>query len=170
MADQPQQTQQIISIRRRLLMMTIIQLFMGHYRSFFLDDEDREAVDQGILMSHDLPMWHTISNLAITLPVASSPVYFRVKGTTGPNGRDFWELYHANLPDDDSANGFKANYRMRLSTFNAIVKGLATHEKFPLTAHNTIHPIIQIAAVLWRFSNLHFGYRMAKIHLGVSHG
>lgn len=93
----------------------------------------------------------------------------------------WWSITHPNLLDTPEYNDygrvvrestFKEHYRINLNTFEILVNLLSATEEFrgsALSAH--AWPVWkQVAIVLWRFSNTHFGYRMAKDKFGCSHG
>ncbi|OAD68359.1 hypothetical protein PHYBLDRAFT_173357 [Phycomyces blakesleeanus NRRL 1555(-)] len=67
---------------------------------------------------------------------------------------------------------FKEHYRITLSTFETLVNILLGTELYRRCDESElVRPVWkQIAVVLWRFSNTHFGYRMAKNKFGCSHG
>lgn len=106
----------------------------------------------------------------LVLPIFSSPVFLRAKRVPRVRGQVFWEYQHPSLPDDDSAGGFKAHYRLNRTTFNELMARLSTHPVYQFEAHNAADPAVQIGCVLWRFANAHLSYRQAEVLLGISHG
>ncbi|CAO3587183.1 unnamed protein product [Absidia cylindrospora] len=86
------------------------------------------------------------------------------------NNNHYWDVTHAELNDDDeSPRSYKANYRVNRDTFNWLVNTLSVHPAY--NTNGSQHPVyIQVACVLWRFANAHFGYRMASIQMSISQG
>lgn len=95
----------------------------------------------------------------------SSPIHFRLIKNKG-----YWSFTHDNLRDDDKTQSYKAHYRMKKATFNQLIEILDQHSAFDLKAHNSTPTYMQVAVVLWRFSNCHFGYRMMEATLGFGQG
>lgn len=95
----------------------------------------------------------------------SSPVYLRLVKNKG-----YWTYTHPNLKDDDNTQSNKAHYRMKQRTFDNLVQVLEQHPAFDLKAHNNTPAYMQIAVVIWRFANCHFGYRMVEATMGFSQG
>ncbi|KAG1468603.1 hypothetical protein G6F56_003736 [Rhizopus delemar] len=94
---------------------------------------------------------------------ASPQIYFARERRRRKDRMDFTEQYwlqkHISLEDPTFENpvltfNFRDHYRINRSTFEVIVNKLE----------------IQIAVVFWRFSNCHYGYRIAEMTLGVSAG
>lgn len=93
----------------------------------------------------------------------------------------WWRITHPNLRDDPRLNEdgsavreytFKEHYRINRNTFEILVNLLCETKEFRGSVYSEISwPIWkQVAIVLWRFSNTHFGYRMAKDKFGCGHG
>lgn len=95
----------------------------------------------------------------------SSPIHFRLIKNKG-----YWTYTHANLKDDDRTQSYKAHYRMKKATFNSLVEIMNEHPAFMLKSNNSTPTYMQVAVVIWRFSNCHFGYRMMEATLGFSQG
>lgn len=85
--------------------------------------------------------------------------------------REYWTITHPNLNDDDGPNSYKAHYRINKRTFVALVNIMMNSPHYLGSQTSGGYPIyVQVAIVLWRFANCHFGYRIAKVFLGVTHG
>ncbi|KAG2201841.1 hypothetical protein INT47_004398 [Mucor saturninus] len=84
----------------------------------------------------------------------------------------YWTIEHPNLSDDrNSRHSYRAHYRVNKSTFEWLVNRLsrcATYIESSLRGGYSVE--IQVACVLWRFANTHFGYRIAETHLGITAG
>lgn len=104
----------------------------------------------------------------------------KVSGNNG-TARQWWTIVHPSLSDTPliDMNGravkestFKEHYRITLSTFEMLVNARRETEPYAnISEEDNPWPVWkQIAIVLWRFSNTHFGYRMAKEQFGCSHG
>lgn len=93
----------------------------------------------------------------------SSPIHIRLVKNKG-----YWEYTHDNLRDDDRSQSYKAHYRMNKTTFNSLVQILDEHPAFMLKSNNRTPTYMQVAVVLWRFANCHFGYRMMEATMGFS--
>ncbi|CAO3654615.1 unnamed protein product [Mucor hiemalis] len=85
-----------------------------------------------------------------------------------PKNTGYREYVHANLRDDNSTQSFRAHYRMNKTTFQKLVEVLEEHPAYQLRAHNATPTFIQVAMVLWRYSNNHFGFRMSQATMGFS--
>ena len=105
----------------------------------------------------------------------------RRRSNDGRTERQWWTIVHPSLtgepPLDSSGRAvrestFKEHYRVTLSTFELLVNELSETEQYAnLSERDTNWPVWkQVAVVMWRFSNTHFGYRMAKEQFGCSHG
>ncbi|OAD75504.1 hypothetical protein PHYBLDRAFT_166744 [Phycomyces blakesleeanus NRRL 1555(-)] len=93
----------------------------------------------------------------------------------------WWRITYPSLGDtphiDDigrvvKESMFKEHYHITLSTFETLVNILSGTEPYRRCDESELAwPVWkQVAVVLWRFSNTHFGYRMAKDKFGCSHG
>ncbi|KAL0087496.1 hypothetical protein J3Q64DRAFT_1885461 [Phycomyces blakesleeanus] len=86
----------------------------------------------------------------------------------------WWTIDHPNLTDEETGErAFKTHYRITRSTFENLVnllKNTAAYSRFTDEQRSTWNVAQQVAVVLWRFCNTHFGYRIAKATLGVGHG
>lgn len=102
--------------------------------------------------------------------IASSPAYLRAARIPRVKSTDYWDVVHPNLPDNDGAGSFKAHYRMYRSTFNSLAERLSTHPVYQSTVPNAYPVYIQIACVLWRFSNSHIGYQVMSVQMNISEG
>lgn len=81
----------------------------------------------------------------------------------------YWIQKHPFLKTDE--NLFKTHYRVTVSTFNWLVERATEAPEYSGSQlRNGIPVEIQIALVLWRFANTHFGFRIAEVNLGVSAG
>lgn len=81
----------------------------------------------------------------------------------------YWIQKHPFLKTDE--NLFKSHYRVNVSTFEWIVRKASEAPEYAGSQlRNGIPVEIQIALVLWRFANTHFGFRIAEVNLGVSAG
>ncbi|KAG2206970.1 hypothetical protein INT47_008439 [Mucor saturninus] len=95
----------------------------------------------------------------------SSPIHLRLIKTKG-----YWSYTHDNLRDDDRTQSYKAHYRMKKATFNKLIEILDQYSAFNLKTHNSTPTYMQVAVVLWRFANCHFGYRMMEATLEFGQG
>ncbi|CAO3583500.1 unnamed protein product [Absidia cylindrospora] len=102
--------------------------------------------------------------------MAGYPGLFRGSFTRRANNNGYWNITHPNLNDDDnSTNSYKAHYRVNQSTFNWLVNTLSTHSVYNTNGlQDDVY--LQIACVLWRFANSHFGYRMVSVNMGIAQG
>jgi hypothetical protein len=82
----------------------------------------------------------------------------------------YWTYVHDNLRDKSGPQSYKAHYGMNKVTFDYLVSALSDHPDFQLQAINATSTYIQIAAVLWRYANCHFGYRIFEATMGFSQG
>lgn len=93
----------------------------------------------------------------------------------------WWTITHLNLTDEPLINSdgtvvrestFKEHYRIKFNTFETLVNILSITEPYRIfDERDSAWPVwTQVAVILWRFSNTHFGYRMAKDKFGCGHG
>lgn len=84
----------------------------------------------------------------------------------------YWLVTHPNL--DNILNGrksYRAHYRINKGSFNFLVDRLSRLPQYAGSIARGGYSVeIQVACVLWRFANTHFGYRIAEVTLGVSAG
>ncbi|CAO3665555.1 unnamed protein product [Rhizopus stolonifer] len=109
---------------------------------------------------------------------ASPQIYFARKRRKRKGRMDFTEQYwlqkHISLEDPTFENpfptfSFRDHYRINRSTFDAIVNKCMSCSQYAGSILHGETPVeIQIATVFWRFSNSHYGYRIAEMTLGVS--
>ncbi|KAG2193587.1 hypothetical protein INT47_007390 [Mucor saturninus] len=119
---------------------------------------------------------HRIINDVQFMIFMGSPVHLTEGMTTGTrlsgNTYHWWTHRHPHLHDGRGIDSFRAHYRINIRTFNFIVMVLKQEPEFAASDerdNNVSHPVwMQVAIVLWRFSNTHLGYRMAGERLGVS--
>lgn len=79
----------------------------------------------------------------------------------------YWLEKHPIFSEED----FKKHYRVTKTTFEHLVSELSNCSEYVGSILRGGYPVeIQLATVLWRFSNTHFGYRIANVHLGVPAG
>lgn len=80
----------------------------------------------------------------------------------------YWLEKFPALVDDDSSNSFKAHYRVTRRTFDWLLRELKQcGEYLGSQMYGGYAGELQVACVLWRFSDTHFGYRFAYTHLVV---
>ena len=85
----------------------------------------------------------------------SSPIHFRLVKNKG-----YWQYTH------DKTQSYREHYyRMKKATFNSLVEILGRHPAFQLRERNSTPTYMQVAAVIWRHANCHFGYRMVEAML-----
>ena len=111
---------------------------------------------------------------------ASPRIYFERERRRRVDRMDFTEQYwlqkHPSLQDPTDENpfstfAFRDHYRVHRYTFNKIVdKCIGCPEYTGSILRGRIPVEVQVATVLWRFSNCHYGYRIAETTLGVSAG
>lgn len=67
-------------------------------------------------------------------------------------------------------DSFKSHYRISLQVFNLLVDELAQLPEYTGSqTHPNSYPVhVQVAVVLWRFANSHFGFRIMRETLGIS--
>ncbi|OAD66207.1 hypothetical protein PHYBLDRAFT_175501 [Phycomyces blakesleeanus NRRL 1555(-)] len=93
----------------------------------------------------------------------------------------WWGITHPSLSDtshiDDirrevKESTFKEYYHIILSTFKTLMNILLGTEPYRRCDESELACSVwkQVAVVLWRFSNTHLGYRIAKDKFGCSHG
>ena len=84
----------------------------------------------------------------------------------------WWSIHHDTLTDDSIGKmSFRAHYRVTRKTFEWIVNEFKEYEEYlGSQSRNGIPVYIQVAAVLWRFANTHFGYRLSESFLGIKAG
>lgn len=84
----------------------------------------------------------------------------------------YWTVKHPNLNDDPkSRKSYRAHYRINKKTFQWLVARLSNSSHYAGSIVQGGYSVeIQVACVLWRFANTHFGYRIAEVTLGVSAG
>jgi hypothetical protein len=140
-----------------------------------LDEEDQLDVDEAIktvLQNVQQTLIALIGNIPRVMFTSieedifqSSPVHIRLEKNKG-----YWEFVHERLRDDATTQSFKAHYRMYQATFTKLVAELEQHPAFVLRSNNKTPVYMQIAVVIWRFANCHFGYRLVQATLGFSQG
>ena len=75
------------------------------------------------------------------------------------------------MTDDGGPRSFKAHYRMNRASFNWLVNRLSRCVEYAGSIARGGYPVeVQLACILWRFANTHFGYRIASVSLGVTAG
>ncbi|KAG2194761.1 hypothetical protein INT47_012063, partial [Mucor saturninus] len=84
----------------------------------------------------------------------------------------YWTIKHPNLNDNrNSRHSYRAHYRVNKSTFEWLVNRLSRCAAYLGSVLRGGYSVeVQVACVLWRFANTHFGYRIAETHLGVTAG
>ena len=84
----------------------------------------------------------------------------------------YWTIKHPNLNDDrNSRHSYRAHYRVNKSTFEWLVNRLSRCAAYLGSILRGGYSVeVQVACVLWRFANTHFGYRIAETYLGVTAG
>lgn len=86
---------------------------------------------------------------------------------------NWWTHRHSFLHDGTGPNSFRAHYRINRKCFDFIVSVLKEDPAYVISdsRETSSHPVWkQVAVVLWRLSNTHLGYRMARELLGVTQG
>ena len=112
--------------------------------------------------------------------IVATPIARR-RDINGRTNVTWWSITHPSLSDTPRINSngsvvrestFKEHYRITLSTFNMLVNILSETEHYAkFVGQDSAWPVwMQVAIVIWRFSNTHFGYRLAKEMFGVGHG
>ncbi|KAL0088719.1 hypothetical protein J3Q64DRAFT_1881754 [Phycomyces blakesleeanus] len=85
--------------------------------------------------------------------------------------RQWWYVRHPTLTDDLGSNSFQLQYQMSRANFELLLNIVSQHQVYEAVLNNNSYPIeIQVATVLWRFANTHFGYHLTEQFLGVSAG
>ncbi|KAI7888070.1 uncharacterized protein EV154DRAFT_566779 [Mucor mucedo] len=87
----------------------------------------------------------------------------RRRSNDGRTERQWWTIVQPSLTDEPLLDS--SGRAVRQSTFKE-------HYRYAnLSERDTNWPVWkQVAVVMWRFCNTHFGYRMAKDQFGCSHG
>lgn len=148
--------------RRQALHEELLTIKDADFVSFFL-----EAIkeDQNNLMRFSVSMLYEIYNNSPSRLFRS----VRRKQDRLDFTEQYWTQKHPFLKTDE--NLFKCHYRVSVSTFEWIVRKASEATEYSGSQlRNGIPVEIQIALVLWRFANTHFGFRIAEINLGVSAG
>lgn len=103
-----------------------------------------------------------------TVEERAPPTFNRIRHETF---RTWWYVRHPYLTDDAGRNSFQLQYRMSRQNFEILLNMVRTHPVYssPEDGNGTAVEI-QVATVLWRIANTHFGYRLAEQFLGISAG
>lgn len=81
--------------------------------------------------------------------------------------KQYWLEKHPNFTNDD----YRDHYRKNRDSFEYLVRECSRcPEYFGSITRRGYSVEIQVASILWRFSNTHFGYRIAQVHLGIPAG
>ncbi|KAL0080226.1 hypothetical protein J3Q64DRAFT_1240524 [Phycomyces blakesleeanus] len=85
--------------------------------------------------------------------------------------RQWWYVRHPSLTNDLGSSSFQLQYQMSRANFELLLNIVSQHQVYDAALNGNSYPIeIQVATVLWRFANTHFGYCLAENFLGVSVG
>jgi hypothetical protein len=85
--------------------------------------------------------------------------------------QQWWYVRHPYLTDDLGRNSFQMQYRMSRKNFETLLNIVCQHQVYEGALSGNAYPVeIQVATVLWRLANTHFGYRLAEQFLGISSG
>jgi hypothetical protein len=120
------------------------------------------------LISHDfLYMVYTCSPHHFTVERRTNTV----TPATVQTFNHWWFVRHPYLTDDLGRNSFQLQYRMSRNNFETLLNIVSRHPEYEAAVEGRATPVeIQVATVLWRLANTHFGFRIAETFLGVSAG
>lgn len=141
-------------------------------------DTDIETFFQNILLDMTIKQPYILNYSLDLLKVIfySNPFLFFTRSRRSREERmdvaeAYWLQKHPSLSDDDNWYSFRSHYRVTRRTFDWIVSRCEQMPEYIFSVLQGGIPVeIQVACALWRFSNTHFGYRIAEMHLGVSPG
>jgi hypothetical protein len=115
--------------------------------------------------------FYNLLNLNYT--VLNSTILFPLQNTRiqqpRPKTEGFWTDVFPFLVDGDGRNSFRRHFRIKLTTFQALVVRLENHPAFTSDSSNATPIWKQIAIALWRLAN-GGGMRVLEQTLGVSQG
>lgn len=156
----------------------ILQLFQAE---LFLVEEEDDTFNTLLVEYRESSIHHFSTEVLYDIWDASPFIYFSRERRRRKDRMDFTEQYwlqkYPSLQDPtlDNPNppfAFRDHYRINRSTFDKIVNICMRSSHYAGSILRGGVPVeeIQVATVLWRFSNCHYGYRIAEMTLGPSAG